>query len=83
MIPKQLKDLVRKRAHYRCEYCLLPEGFSIVSFHIDHITPEKHRGLTEDHNLCLACNECNLRKGTDYGSFDPATGEHQFFFNPR
>ena len=32
-----LEDLVRRRARFRCEYCLLPEALVSTPFQFDHI----------------------------------------------
>jgi hypothetical protein len=32
-----LRDAVRRRAHFRCEYCLLSEADAIVPFQIEHM----------------------------------------------
>jgi len=34
-----LRELVRSPAGGRCEYCHLPEQFSELYFHIEHIIP--------------------------------------------
>lgn len=58
-------QFVRQRARNRCEYCGLPQEFSGLRFHIEHIVARQHGGLDESNNLALACPECNLRKGTN------------------
>jgi 5-methylcytosine-specific restriction endonuclease McrA len=55
--------LVWRRAQGRCEYCLLPQEFSTVTFEIDHIISQKHGGLTTAANLALSCFFCNSYKG--------------------
>src|SRR3989442_4636901 len=37
-------QLVRQRAADRCEYCRLPEEFSGLRFHIEHIVARQHGG---------------------------------------
>ena len=82
-IPSVLRKLVEQRAGYCCEYCLLPAGVSFFPHEIDHIVAEKHGGLTAQDNLAYTCWRCNRYKGTDLGSFDPATHEFCFLFHPR
>jgi len=60
-----MRDQVRRRAAYRCEYCLLAEGLHPSRFTLEHVVAEKHGGLTELWNLAWACLHCNLHKGTD------------------
>jgi len=82
-IPAELRRLVRDRAAARCEYCLIPETFSFVPHQIDHITAEKHDGLTNETNLAYACLLCNKHKGSDLTSIDPETGAIEPLFHPR
>lgn len=82
-IPVALRRLVEERADYRCEYCSLPAAVSFFPHEIDHIVAEKHGGLTNEENLSYTCWRCNRYKGTDLGSFDPASGEFCFLFHPR
>lgn len=82
-IPASLRQLVIERAEGRCEYCLYPQALSFLSFEIEHIVSEKHRGSTVAENLALACPFCNRFKGSDLGSLDPETGQLTPFFNPR
>ena len=82
-IPEALRRQVIERAEGYCEYCLIHQQDSLYAHEVDHIIPEKHRGETNEENLCLACLECNRHKGSDFGSFDPETGEVTLLFNPR
>lgn len=74
---------VRQRAENRCEYCHLPQGFSILRFHIEHIVARQHGGNDAVENLALACPECNFHKGTNLSSIDPDTGKPSVLFDPR
>jgi hypothetical protein len=78
-----LERLVQQRASNRCEYCQLPQALSDLSFHIDHVTAQKHGGPTTAENLALACIHCNLHKGTDLTGIDPVTGRITRLFHPR
>lgn len=64
-------QLVRQRAGNRCEYCLLPQEFSGLRFHVEHIVARQHRGTDDADNLALACPECNCHKGTNLSGVDP------------
>ena len=46
-----LRALVWRRPGRTCEYCLLPFGYTITPFEIDHIIPRKHGGKTLATNL--------------------------------
>ena len=74
---------VRERAGNLCEYCHLPQGFSGLRFHIEHIVPLQHGGTDDTGNLALACPECNLRKGTNLTGVDPDTRQVTLLFHPR
>jgi hypothetical protein len=82
-IPEALRRMVIGRAQNCCEYCLIPQESRLFTFEVDHIIAEKHRGATQEDNLCLSCLDCNRAKGSDFASFDPETGAVALLFNPR
>jgi len=69
------RNLVRRRAGNRCEYCLLQQEQSGLSHHIEHIVAKQHGGPDDPVNLTLACNRCNASKGPNLTGIDPETGE--------
>ena len=77
------RELVRRRADNRCEYCLLRQEHSGLPHHIEHIIAKKHGGSDGLANLALACHRCNLRKGPNLTGIDPETGELATLFHPR
>ena len=77
------RELVRRRAENRCEYCLLPQAHSPFTHHIEHIVARQHGGGDEVNNLALACHRCNLRKGPNLTGIDPLTGDVAPLFHPR
>lgn len=79
----ELRREIVARADNRCEYCLIHQEDSVATHQIDHVVAEKHGGATVTKNLALSCLPCNARKGSDIGSFDPATGLVTLLFNPR
>ncbi|HHP7231718.1 MAG TPA: HNH endonuclease [Xenococcaceae cyanobacterium] len=82
-IPTAIRRVVRERANYCCEYCLVPEAFTFASHEIDHIIARKHGGKTTAENLALSCTICNQHKGSDLASIDPETNELTPLYNPR
>lgn len=82
-VPADLRRLVRERAAFRCEYCLLPEAIAFLSHEFDHVVAEKHGGQTIEANLALSCALCNKHKGSDIASIDPASGDIVRLFHPR
>ncbi len=77
------RDIVRRRAHNRCEYCLLPQLHSALAHHVEHIIARQHGGADEVDNLALACHRCNLCKGPNLTSIDSVSGEVVPLFHPR
>jgi hypothetical protein len=82
-ISVEMQNQIAKRAGFRCEYCLLHERYSFLSFHIEHIISVKHGGKTVLSNLAYSCPLCNLYKGTDIAIFTSETSGLVRFFNPR
>ncbi len=83
MNPK-VRTLVRARSGNRCEYCQLHQDDSpLATLHIEHIRPSKHGGSDEESNLCLACIDCNLHKGSNQTGIDPETDIITELFHPR
>ncbi len=81
---ESLRNLVRRRARHRCEYCGLLESLAlVVPLHADHIIARKHGGRSNLPNLAAACHHCNFHKQTDLVGFDPLTSRRTALFNPR
>ncbi len=80
---QKLKELVPKRAIFRCEYCRLSAELSYFPFHIEHIISLKHGGKTISTNLAYACPLCNIKKGSDIATFLKNPNILVRFFNPR
>jgi hypothetical protein len=78
-----LRESVRQRASDRCEYCHLPQEFSELHFHIEHVTPRQHGGTEAPENLALACPECNFAKGPNLSGLEPGGRKIVRLFNPR
>jgi len=77
------RQVVRRRASERCEYCRLPEAADEWPFHLDHIVARVHGGTDQASNLSWSCTQCNLHKASNFASVDPVTGERVNLFNPR
>jgi hypothetical protein len=82
-IPEQVRQLVMRRAHGWCEYCLLYQDDTLYAHEVGYIIPKRHRGLAVPENLCCACLDCNRYKGSDFASFDPDTDRVALLFHPR
>ncbi|MCY2993182.1 MAG: HNH endonuclease [Planctomycetota bacterium] len=83
MIDAKTRQLVRRRAGERCEYCRLPEDVSDVPFHVEHVVAKQHLADDAPTNLALACDRCNVHKGPNLSSIDPQTGTAVALFHPR
>ena len=77
------RELVLRRANGCCEYCRIPQAGHVQQFSIDHVIARKHGGDDSTDNLALCCLRCNLHKGTDLSSVDPAGRSIVLLFNPR
>ena len=77
------RDLVRRRAGERCEYCRLHQRNSELVHHVEHIVAKQHGGSDNPDNLALSCHRCNLHKGPNLTGIDPLTGNVTPLFHPR
>lgn len=79
-----LRQAVRERAQFRCEYCRMSERLLVFHrFEIDHIRPQKFGGAELLENLAWACLSCNRRKGPLMAALDPDTSQLVRLFDPR
>jgi len=78
-----LREQVRQRANYLCEYCHTSERWQYVRFTLDHIVPALEGGGEDLENLALACFHCNRRKSNNQTANDPETSTVVSLFNPR
>lgn len=82
-IPKALREQVKHRANFRCEYCQTSEWLSGIEGEIDHIIPRSEGGASQSGNLCLACTSCNGYKQAKTSAIDPESGQAVALFHPR
>ncbi len=82
-IPKSIRNQIKERAEFRCEYCRVHEEDMFFSFHVDHIRSVKHGGQGTLDNLAFACSICNENKGTDLGTYLPNSKRLIRLYNPR
>jgi hypothetical protein len=83
MTREELEALVRERAEFRCEYCLMHQDLQGATFHLEHVIPITKGGKTEMENLALACPSCNLHKSDRVEVTDSETGKEIRLFDPR
>jgi 5-methylcytosine-specific restriction endonuclease McrA len=77
-----LREMVRRRARGRCEYCGIPQKASpLIPFHVEHIVAKQHEVIDHPDNLALACDRCNAYKGPNLSSVDPETGRIVLLFS--
>ena len=69
--------------HFRCAYCQSQEAVLGMRFTVDHIIPEILGGASDPQNLCLACWDCNLTKGSRIAALEPQTQSLVPLFHPR
>jgi len=81
---KETRELVRRRAGDRCEYCgIRQEDEPFYRLHVEHIIARQHLGGDETTNLALACHHCNFHKGPNLSAIDPTTRQIVQLFDPR
>jgi hypothetical protein len=84
MMPQSLRQFVRERAGFRCEYCHLPDFAAATSaFHVEHVIARQHGGADDPDNRAWSCHRCNLYKGPNLSGRDPLTGKIVRLFDPR
>ena len=82
-LSEAIRNQVRQRANYLCEYCHASEKWQYVSFTVDHVIPIAQGGSNSVENLALACFHCNRRKSNKITAIDKLSGTEVPLFNPR
>lgn len=75
---KVIREQVRVRANYRCEYCGVSETNAGGLLTIDHFRPKSKDGADDLENLIYCCIRCNSYKYDYYH-----TKEEMKIWNPR
>lgn len=78
-----VREQVRRRAKYLCEYCHTDERWQLVPFTIDHVVPISQSGIDSLENLALACFHCNRRKSNKLIVFNKQLNQTTEIFDPR
>lgn len=78
----ELREEIRQRARWQCEYCQMPEQYDCLPFQPDHIIAVKHDGPTHEANMAWSCMECNSFKGSNIAGISDS-GEVVRLFHPR
>lgn len=82
-LSEALRQVVRERASYLCEYCHSPEKLSASRFTVDHLIPQSLGGTDDLANLALACRRCNERRYNFVAGIDPESKEITPIYQPR
>jgi len=56
----ELREYLLEKWHWQCAYC----GKSGIPLQVEHIQPRAKGGTGRVSNLCLACEKCNRKKGS-------------------
>jgi hypothetical protein len=64
-VSSNIRQEVRERANFVCEYCGVSEADTGDELTLDHYQPQSKGGSDELVNLIYCCNRCNLYK-SDY-----------------
>ena len=78
-IRDELKQAIRERANYVCEYCHSPERLSANRFTVEHVIPKSLRGSDELSKLALAGRRCNERRYNFVAGIDPQTHSNSHY----
>ena len=78
-VDADLRDRVRHRASFACEFCEVTETDTGGTLTIDHVHPQAKGGTDDFDNLLYCCSRCNQYK-LDYW---PAQPEDVPLWNPR
>lgn len=81
-LANKLRDRIIRKAGNRCGYCLASQSFFSSRLTIEHIQPFSRGGSSQEGNLWLSCQACNLRKSSKTNGIDPQTGKSVPLFNP-
>ncbi len=79
---KEIRQRVRERAKYLCEYCHSSEEASPARLEVDHIQLRSCGGANTLENLALACQRCNSHRNTFTEGVDPESQVSNRLFNP-
>jgi len=79
IISAAVREQVRQRANFVCEFCGISETDAGGELTIDHFQPKRHGGGDDIDNLLYCCIRCNQHK-LDYW---PASSDSPFLWNPR
>jgi 5-methylcytosine-specific restriction endonuclease McrA len=61
-ISDEIRNRVRQRADFVCEYCGVTETDTGGILTIDHFQPKSRGGSDDPDNLIYCCNRCNQYK---------------------
>ncbi len=61
-LSEKVKQAVRQRANFACEYCGVKEQNAGGELTVDHFRPQSKGGGDELENLVYCCSRCNLYK---------------------
>jgi hypothetical protein len=78
-----MRQQIRERADFVCEYCHSSEQLSANRFTVEHVMPKSLGGSDDLMNLALACRRCNERRSNFLEGIDPETQKSTAIFNPR
>jgi 5-methylcytosine-specific restriction endonuclease McrA len=56
----EIREYLLEKWNRQCAYC----GGKDIPLQVEHIHPRAHGGTDRVSNLCLACEKCNLKKGS-------------------
>lgn len=82
-ISDTIRQQVRERSGYSCEYCKTQERLIAMPLVVDRIFPTSLGGENVPSNLAAACYRCNQFKSAKISGRDPLSEEVVALFHPR
>lgn len=82
-ISRDIRQSVRERACFCCEYCFSQWKYCPDPLSVEHIIPLARGGANDEMNLSLSCQGCNGHKHMAVSAMDPVTEREVPLYHPR
>jgi 5-methylcytosine-specific restriction endonuclease McrA len=82
-ISHTLRQMVRERASFCCEYCFSQGKYIPDPLSVEHIIPRSRGGSHDEPTLALSCQGCNGRKHVAVSAIDPVSEQEVPLYHPR
>jgi 5-methylcytosine-specific restriction endonuclease McrA len=83
VISRAIRQAVRERASFCCEYCFSQWKYCPDPLSVEHIIPRAQGGSNDESNLALSCQGCNGHKYVAVSATDPVSEKEVPLYHPR